>query len=81
MLLKGPSEILVLLVNLRNGKLINLNLSFPNSLTSRYFFCNSTNLVLNEMGCFVYNDLDEWMEKVGIFECLWVYGKDPSKNV
>ena len=36
--IEGPSEILVLLVNLGNGILINLILGFPNSLTSRYYF-------------------------------------------
>ena len=38
MVLKGPSEILVLLVNLGNGILINLFLSFPSSLTSQHYF-------------------------------------------
>ena len=36
--LKRPSEILVLLVNLGYGILINLIISFPSSLTSQHYF-------------------------------------------
>ena len=36
--LKGPSEIFVLLVNRGIGILINLILSFPNSLASKHYF-------------------------------------------
>ena len=38
MVLRGPSEIFVLLANLGNCILKNLILSFPNSLTSRHYF-------------------------------------------
>ena len=64
--LKGSSEILVLLVNLGNGILINLFLNFPKSF------------VLNKMGYFAYNGLGDWMADA--FGCLWVYGKGPSKH-
>ena len=36
--IEGPSEIFVLLVNLDNGILINLFLSFPSSFTSQHYF-------------------------------------------
>ena len=60
--IERPSEILVLLVNLGNGILINLILSFSNSLISQHYFlqlCKS--FVLNKMGYFVYNGLGDWM--------------------
>ena len=36
--MEGPSEILVFLVNLSDGILMNLILSFSNSLTSQHYF-------------------------------------------
>ena len=77
MVLRGRSEILVLLLNLCNGILIKLILSFPNFLTSRYCFLQYyKSFVLNKMGCFVYSGVRRCL---WVFWCLWVYGKDLSE--
>ena len=53
--LKGPCEILVLLVNSVNGILINLILRFPYSLISQRFFVKYyKSFVPNKTGCFIY---------------------------
>ena len=56
LVLRGFSEILVLLANLGNSILVNSISSFPNSLTSRHYFLQQYKLfVLNKIGHFVYN--------------------------
>ena len=53
--LKGPCEIVVLLVNSVNGILINLILRFPYSLISQRFFVKYyKSFVPNKTGCFIY---------------------------
>ena len=56
-LVKGLSEILVLLANPGNDILINLILSFQNFFALHYFLLWDKYCEQNKMGCFISNDL------------------------